>query len=119
MDIISINLQISENIALLRKTRDALKVRAEEKAQANADYEKQLAITILKLRNGQPIEIEGHKITDPPVSILEKVAKGACYKESIAKDIAEANYKNAVLGLQAIQSIINALQSMLKYTEEA
>ena len=118
MDIISINQQITDNILLLRKTRDQLKVRAEDKAKAIGEYEKALAITLVKLRNGEAFEIDGQIIVDPPVSIMDKLAKGICYKESIARDIAESNYKNAVLALESIKAIINALQSMLRYTDE-
>ncbi len=117
MDIITINEQIFENIKLLRQTRDTLRLRAQDKAQANGEYDKQIAITLLKLRNGEPVTFEGEEVINPPVSIMDKIAKGICYKESIAKDVAESNYKNASLGLQAIQSIINALQSVLRFTK--
>lgn len=119
MDIITINRQITDNIILLRKIRDQLKFRADDKAKALGEYEKKLAVTILKLRNSESVEFEGETITNPPVSIIEKLAKGICYKESIARDIAESNYKNAIIGLQSVQAIINALQSMLRYVDES
>lgn len=117
MDIITINQQINDNIQLLRKTRDSLKLRAEDKARAAGEYEKEIAVTLLRLRNNDPVEFEGRTIENCPVSIMEKTAKGICYKQSIEKDIAESNYKNAVHALQSVQAIINALQSMLRYID--
>ena len=118
MDIISINKQITENVLLLRKTRDMLRLRAEDKANANGEYEKAVAITMINLKNGKVALLDGKEISYPSATGLEKIAKGVCYKESIAKDIAESNYKNAVYALQSTQAIINALQSMLRYTDE-
>ena len=119
MEIVNINQQIIDNIKLLRQTRDALSIRARDKANAIGEYEKAIAVTMLKFRNREPVEFEGQEIIDPPVSIMEKLAKGVCYKESIARDIAESNYKNATLGLQAIHTTINALQSILRYVDES
>jgi len=118
MDIITINERITKGILLLRKTREQLRKRAEEKAKAIADYEKSLAVTLIKLRNGEAFRIDGEIAVDPPVSIMEKLAKGICYKESIAKDLAETNYKNGIVALETIKAEINALQSILKYLEE-
>jgi len=119
MDIISINKQITDNIILLRKTRDSLKLRAEDKAKAIGEYEKKIAITMLELRNGKVVMLDGKEVAYSSATGLEKIAKGVCYKESIARDLAESNYKNAVSALNGIQAIINALQSMLRYADES
>jgi len=118
MDIISINNQIKDNILLLRKTRDTLKVRGEDKAEALGTYEKSLAQTLIKLRNGQLLELEGEEITNPPATIMRDIAKGIVYKERIVLDLAESNYKSATVALDAIKTTINALQSQLRYVDE-
>ena len=118
MDIQNINTQITNNIKLLRETRDALKIRANDKAKALGEYEKAIALTMLRLRNGQKVELDGEEVVYSSATGLEKIAKGVCYKESIARDIADSKYKNAVLALQAIHTTINALQSMLRYVDE-
>ena len=117
MEIIEINKEITKNILLLRQTVDSLRLRANDKAKAIGEYEKAIAVTMLKLRNGEVVNLDGEEVSYGSATGLEKIAKGVCYKESIARDIAESNYKNATIALQAIQTIINALQSKLKYVE--
>ena len=117
-DIISINQSIAENIVALGKMRDSLRIRAEDKANAAGEYEKAIALTIIQLKNGIPFDFEGEIIEKPPATITEKIAKGICYRQSIQKDLTESYYKNTVLSLQTIQTIINAFQSILKYSDE-
>lgn len=118
MDIISINKALTENIIALGKMRDSLRIRAEDKSNAIGEYDKAIAKTIIQLKNGIPFDFEGETIVNPPATITEKIAKGICYKEGIQKDLTEGYYKNAVLSLQTIQTIINAFQSILRYVDD-
>ena len=118
MDLITIRNKIEENLKLLRATSRELKIRSQDKANAKGEYEKQLAIAMLRLRQGEPEFIESISAEWQSVSGLERIAKGLCYKESIALDLAESAYKNAVIGIQTVQVEINALQSILRYLEE-
>ena len=65
--------EILKNIALLDQARSQLRERANTKSMAIANYDKALAKTIMGLRNGMEIEIDGEKISDPPVTIIDKV----------------------------------------------
>ena len=118
MDIITIQQKIEENIKLLRATSRELKKRSIEKANAKGEYEKKIAIVMLKLRNSESFEFEDIEASWSGITGLKEIAKGFCYQESINLDLAESNYKNAVLGMQALMAEINALQSILRYMEE-
>ena len=118
MDLITIRNKIEENLKLLRATSRELKIRSKDKAEAIGNYEKKIAVTMLKLRQGQVVELDGEEVAYSVTTGLDKIAKGVCYKESIALDLAESAYKNAVIGIQTVQVEINALQSILRYMEE-
>jgi len=117
MDYQTISAKIQEEIKTLRKARNSLLTRSEDKANALGAYEKKLAQTMIQLRNGQVVELDGKEVSYTSATGLEKIAKGCCYKESIALDIAESNLRNAHVSMRATESIINALQSLLRYEE--
>lgn len=117
MELIKVQQSIEERIDLVSKTRSVLRKLAKEKADTIAEYEKQMAITILKLKNGVITKFEGENIQGLPATVLEKVAKGICYQERLNADLAEANYKSAVVALQALQAELNGFQSIYKHSE--
>lgn len=110
-DLIEINQQITHHIKELLKARNQLAVRVEDKANALGVYEEKVAQIMLKMRNTG--EYEGNKYST--ATGLEKVAKGLAYKESIALSLAEDKLKNIYYVLNVHETIINALQSKLKY----
>ena len=116
-DIITINQEITDNIIALSRAVKQLLIRATDKAEALGAYEKKLAITMLELKNGKVIEFEGLEISYASATGLEKIAKGICYKESIVLDLAESKFRNLQVAINAYQTIINALQSKLKYQD--
>ena len=94
------------------------KSKAEAKAKAKGEYEKQLAITIIKLKNGLITEFEGQEIPlNMPGNLIEKIAKGICWKESIAMDEAEAKYKALITDIDAIKSQLNGWQSINRHLD--
>ena len=124
---VKVNEEIKSRIDLLAKGRTLLHQRAIAKAEAQAEYEKDLAITILKLRNGEIAdeeikeafpELEQVTIGSLPATYLEKVARGIVWKQRLEMDKAEALYKVAVVGMQSLQAELNGYQSILKYQEE-
>ena len=117
LDIITMQDKINSSIKELRSAWQTLKIRAEDKARTSGEYEKAISITIIKLKNGVEFEFEGKKILNPPVTIIEKIARGICFKEKIAMEQAEALYKNANVVCENIRTEINAYQSLLKFIE--
>jgi len=118
MEILKVAEQIEIKIKTLEKGRTLLQERAENKAKSIAEYEKQLAKILIKLRNGVAFDLDGEKIKDPPASYTERIAKGLCYKEKIAMDLAESEYKNAIEGLRCIEAELNGWQSINRYLQE-
>lgn len=118
MEIVRVATEIENRIKVLSSMRESLRELSINKANAIARYEKELAKTIIKLRHGRAIEVDGEVVKDPPATLIEKIARGACDKELLDKDMAEAAYKNAISSLSTIQSELNGYQSIYRYLEE-
>jgi hypothetical protein len=108
--------KIEETIELLEKgSAEKLREAAERKARALAMYDKAVAVVIIKLRNGQPMVLDGQQIENPPVSIIEKIAKGLCWQEKMAAEEADAKYRNSVQWHETQRACLNGWQSIHKY----
>lgn len=118
MEIIQISKEIETRIGLLAIARKELAERASLKAVTIAEYDKALAITLIKLREGIEIEFEGHKIKGLPVSVMEKIAKGMCWQERLAMEEAAASYGVAVSGMNSLQAELNGMQSIYRHLSE-
>ena len=104
------------------KTRNIIqehkeKRRTESKASKETEYEKALAITLIKLKNGVKFRFEDQDVINPPTTIVEKIAKGICWNEKLAMEESDMSYKSAITNLNAVQSELNALQSLHKYLQ--
>ena len=117
MEIVEVANQIQTKIRQLELGRDIIKERAREKAEAIGEYEKEIAKTLIGLKNGKEFILEGETIKNPPASITEKIARGICYQEKINAEMKDAEYRNAVIGMQAIESEMNAYQSIFRHLE--
>lgn len=117
MDVVTVGEKIEKSIEELKKMRLHFKDRSTKKANAIAEYDKELAITILKLRQGEEVEFEGKIIKDPPVSVLEKIAKGVVWQKKLELELAENNYKSLVTNIECVKSELNGLQSLNKHLE--
>ena len=97
--------EIRMKVKLLEKGRSELQEKARNKANAIGNYDKVLAIAIIK-----------HKDTGKyPATLIEKIAKGDCYKERAAAELAEAEYKLTITKMNAIQAELNGFQSIYKH----
>lgn len=118
METVSISKKIQDRIAQLDALKDTLGTLAQRKAQASAEYEKSIALTIVGLRNGKEYELDGQVITEQPTTVAEKVARGICWKEKLAADSAESAYKNAITTIGLTESQLNGYQSINRYLGE-
>ena len=96
LNIVDVSKQIEKKIQLLEHGRKQLEKKARAKAKTSAEYEKKLAIVIIRLRNGVEIGIDKDVIKVPPATLIEKIAKGVCWEEKLAMETAEAEYKLTV-----------------------
>lgn len=118
MELLDISKKIEEKIGELQAGRRQLSKRAENKANCIANYERCLSIMILQIRNGKEVEFEGEKIINPQAVLIEKIAKGICWNEKLESEKAEAEYKNAIVGMQSLQAELNGYQSIYRYLDK-
>ena len=105
---------IEDKIMLLEKGRARLEKDAFEKAEQLALYEKALAKTIIQLKNGKEMELEGEKIQNPPATILEKIARGIVWQEKLNADLADTTYRSAIVKINTISGELNAYQTLYR-----
>ncbi len=118
MDIIKISDQIEKKIQELEVAKKHLQKRSEKKAVTNSDYDKALALVMLRLRNKIITEFEGEQIGDLPATVLEKIAKGICYKERLEQEKSDAEYKSLITYISTVESQLNGWQSIYRHLEE-
>lgn len=117
-DILSVSKAIKDKITLLESCRGTIRENGNKKAKAISDYDKALAITLIKLKNGEELMIEDIAIKDPPASTSEKIAKGACWQERLAMETADALYKANLSSMESLKAELNGWQSIFRYLEE-
>jgi hypothetical protein len=117
MHIIEIAKKIQDKILLLEQGRSKLEAAAIDKSNTIAGYDKSLAITLIRIRAGKPVELEGEIAKDIPTTMAEKVARGICWKERFEMEKAEAMYKATVSKLSSIAAELNGYQSINRYLQ--
>jgi hypothetical protein len=118
MELFAVSSKIQEKINLLEAGRKELYKRSQKRAEKMANYEKVLGITILKLKNNAIKDYDGMSCENLPATILEKVAKSMVWSDKLEVELAETKYKNAVVGLNCLESEMNGYQSIQKYQTE-
>ena len=88
-------------------------------ARANAikNYDMRLAIALSTLRNSENYELAGKSYKSPPVSIMEKIAKGICADFLEEREIAESAYKAVISNLEALKAQLNGYQSIYRHAD--
>ena len=113
-----LQLEIQKKIESLETLRDLINLKARKKAETLAQYDKDIAITIVKLRNGLEVNFEGEVIKNPPNALIEKIARGICWESKMYATYAEAEYKGLITQIDGIKAELNGLQSINKYYAE-
>ena len=106
-DLIEIADHIRSKVRLLEEGRNQLQNKAKNRALAISEYDKSLAIAIIKHRDSGKY----------PATLIEKISKGDCYKERAAAELAEAEYKLTVTKMNAIQAELNGYQSIYRHLD--
>jgi hypothetical protein len=109
--------EIEAKIHLLEGAREKLKAYAEDKARTSVAYERELAKTIVGLKHGKEYMVEDEMVSCGSATLIEKVAKGVCWQESLEASTAEALYKNCIVQIEAIKSELNGWQSYNRYLD--
>ena len=118
MEAVEVAKEIEAKIEELELLKKELPAAIYQQGKTASDYDKQLALTIIRLRNGAEIEFQGHTIKDPPVTILERIAKGICYNEALTMDTAEGKLKAIDSAIRITMAQLNGFQSINRYLAE-
>jgi hypothetical protein len=119
MDVISVTKLIQDKIKLLVSMRKEIRDRSVKKADAIAEHDKALAITLIRLKNGETMGVDGHKINRPGLTVMGKIAKGIVWQERHRMEEADALYKSLISNIDSVQSELNGLQSINRWLEKA
>lgn len=115
MNVVETAKKIEQKIKLLEKGRSGLQELAASRAVKMAQYDCQLAVTIIKLRNGVAMKLQDETVKDPPATTTEKIAKGICWQERLDMEQADTEYKLAVKKLDCVQAELNGYQSINRF----
>ena len=114
MELIQVKDCIEKLITEIGKTRREIEDKGKAKARAISDYDRKLAVTLATMRNSENYELGDKIYKTPPVTILEKIAKGICSEERFAMEVADSGYKATISNLQALLAQLNGYQSIYK-----
>ena len=115
MIITDVSDKIQKGIEQLSSGRKLLESMSDALAVATGIYEKKLAMTLMGLKNGKEYELDGEKISNPPASIMEKVARGICWQEKMSLTASEGNMTRARIGMSSLEAELNAWQSIFRH----
>ena len=111
-DVIETQRKIQHMIDLINEERPKLSDMAHTKAVTAAEYDKSIAVCIMSMNAGKPMTLNGESISGPAKSIMDKLAKGICWKERMDADIADAAYRSHVIKLECCKTSISILKSL-------
>ena len=118
MEMIQVKDCIEKLIVEIGKTRREIEDKGKGKAVAISNYDRKLAVTLAELRNSETYNLAGKDYKVPPVTIMEKIAKGICSPERYDLELAESSYKAVISNLEALKAQLNGYQSVFRHLDE-
>jgi len=116
-DVINVAQKIHTYTMEIDRARKELPIKAQEKSAHIGAYEKKLALVMMGLKNGKEYKLENQSVLNPVNTLIEKLARGICWQEKMNMDLAESNYKVAILNLGALESILQGYQSINRHLD--
>lgn len=116
-DVISIAQKIERKIAELEEMREQILPASFDKAKSISEYDKAIAITILKLKNGVIKEWEGVSCAGLAQSLVPAIAKGICFQQCFDKECGENNYKAILSCIESLKAEMNGYQSINRHLD--
>lgn len=118
MEVVQVKDCIEKLIVEIGRCRRDIEAKGNARAAAIKTYDMKLAITLATLRNSENYELAGKTYKSPPVSIMEKIAKGICADEREKMEIAESGYRACLDNLRALLAQANCYQSIYRHLSE-
>lgn len=107
MDIIKVKDCIEKLISEIGHCRRDIETKGNARAKAISNYDKQLKIAIVVLKDGGKF----------PATLIEKIAKGVCCDHREQLELAEVAYKACISNLEALKAQLNGYQSIYKHMD--
>lgn len=117
MEVIQVSQTIEKLIKEIGKTRREIEVKGKARAKAISNYDKRLAISMANLREDENYLLAGKKYSQPPTTLVEKLAKGICEQDRYDLEIAESAYKACISNLDALKAQLNGYQSIYRHLD--
>lgn len=118
MELIKVAEKIDNKIRQLTDLRNEIESVGEKMVNSSAEYDKEIAVTLMKLKNGISFELDGQTILDPPTTIIEKIARGICWQKKLEMEKSEMIYKSLLQKVDICKAQLMGLQSINKYLSE-
>nr|WP_320022062.1 hypothetical protein [uncultured Draconibacterium sp.] len=121
-DVLTNATKIHQKIDEIGVLADNIEDAADNKALKLSNYERVLALTIVKLRNGlitsiKDVDDKPIEIKSLPANLVEKVARGIVYVELLEKEASDSGYKGLLAQIDALKAQLNGLQSVNRRME--
>ena len=107
MDLMKCKSIIEKIVAEIGNSRREIETKGNIRAKAISNYDKQLKIAIVTLK-------EQGKF---PATLIEKIAKGVCSDHREQLELAEVGYKACISNLQALMAQLNGYQSIYRHLD--
>jgi len=117
IEVVQMAEQIESACREIQRLSGQLDKLGQRQAEAAAEYDKAIAIALVKLKNGEEMDVFGMKVKSPPATTSEKIAKGLCYQERLNADLAESALKACQQKLRAAEAILSGRQSKNRYLD--
>ena len=117
-EIIDVSQAILEKIDEIEKLKKTHKDIIDRASEAMSSYDRELALTIVRLRNGVAIPIGDEIVKDPPALLIERLAKGIVWEKKLESDRLQGYLSGIKSNLMATQAQLNGLQSINRHLSD-
>jgi len=114
-EVIAVAESINKRIDRIEQLCAELKEADKYAAEAESNYDKELAKAQARLAMGKIEEIDKVPIGKVSVTLIPKYAAGICYEEKCAMLIAKNRRKSLVKKIDALAATLNAKQSIYRH----
>lgn len=116
-DLFKVKVRIEAIIKEIGKCRREIEDKGKARAKSVMEYDKSMAICIATLRNDKNYMLFGKDYPQPPVTLVEKLARGICAQQRYDMEIAESGYKACISNLEALKAQLNGYQSIYRHLD--
>ena len=107
MEIIECKNIIEDIVSEIGSCRREIETKGNARARAISNYDKQLKIAIVTLKEESKY----------PATLIEKIAKGVCCDHREQLELAEVAYKACISNLTALMAQLNGYQSIYRHLD--